>query len=316
MYTALGYRPADYKAWGADNAPRLSNMKPFYDRCEKEGIPILCHCSPGGVYSHDRQIYYDLADSGDHRAYERMLWFDRTTDWYYDHFVRPEAWELVLKDFPTLKLCLAHFGGDLWAKWHNSVAATLQNRTQLAHETSYMAPMINEDDIVKEWYDSKKYGKFSWIRQIVDLMEKQKDGVYAHPNFYTDISYHFMAKHHREFLWLIITHPIVKERVLFGTDWYMTENDKKSIDAFVSDAKSDIDKMSKDYFEKTGIYEDLWMTFSRINPMKFYGIRSVADNYAAGLRAALKNAKLDQNTKKESFKSITINQQIIKESDL
>ena len=66
------------KAWGADNAPRLSNMKPFYDRCEKEGIPILCHCSPGGVYSYDRQIYYDLADSGDHRAYERMLWFDRT----------------------------------------------------------------------------------------------------------------------------------------------------------------------------------------------------------------------------------------------
>jgi hypothetical protein len=114
-----------------------------------------------------------------------------------------------------------------------------------------------------------------------------------------------------------VNHPIVKERVLFGTDWYMTEGSKLTNEKFVTNAKTAIDQMSRDYYQKTGIDEDLWMTFSRMNPMKFYGLRSVADNYKKGIETALgKNRILNDTEKNKSSKNIDRNFEIIKDSDI
>ena len=99
LYTALGFKPLD---------PKLEDHQTkFYKNCEQDEIPVLCHCSPGGMCSHDIDFYYKL-DKTPKTEYERTYWFDRKKDWFYDKFVSPEAWkEQVLKKYPKLKLCLA-----------------------------------------------------------------------------------------------------------------------------------------------------------------------------------------------------------------
>ena len=105
MYTALGYRP--------DDVTNLPHLAQFYAKCSQPDldIPIICHCSRGGVTTHDWRYYYKKQtpnlDFEDKEAKE----------WYTREFVSPFAWERVLQKFPNLKLCLAHFGGEeCWGK--------------------------------------------------------------------------------------------------------------------------------------------------------------------------------------------------------
>jgi predicted TIM-barrel fold metal-dependent hydrolase len=328
MYTALGYRPSDYKAWGKSKTPRLPAMIKFFKRCETENIPITCHCSPSGMYTHDINLYFDLESQTTQSEYYRWTLKDREKVWFYDTFVSPAAWAKVLKDVPKLKLCLAHFGGgsSYWADWknntHQKIRMLADKKKIFGNHSTKKQNVVTHDEIsqiIEDWYNQKERDMFekerdtySWIRQLTELMEKKNgDGTYKYPNLYTDISFHFIDEHKREFLWLIENHPIVKERVLYGTDWYMTELDKKSIDKFVGDTKPVIDEISRDLSEKTGKYEDLWLTFTRVNPMKFFGIRSVADKFAEGLKSNLP----DEN-KEEMIKVINDSLDIIKKSDV
>lgn len=76
MYTALGYKPCD---------PKLPALKKFYAKCQDENIPVLCHCSPSGMCTHDIEFYYNLEKGNPTTSdYRRKLWFDRKKDWYYD----------------------------------------------------------------------------------------------------------------------------------------------------------------------------------------------------------------------------------------
>ena len=313
MYTALGYKPLD---------SRLNQtLTGFYGKCEQEGIPVLCHCSPSGMCTHDRKLYFDL-DKSTKSDYKRKFWFDRKTDWYYDEFVSPAAWEKqVLKKFNNLTLCLAHFGGGSsgWADWKNNTI----NKTWAQRENGDgpWNDVTKEDEIrfISDWYHKKDHDKPQWIKQFVDLMEKKDGNSYKYPNFYTDISYHFIKDHQKEFLWIIENHPIVKERVMFGTDWYMTELDKKSIGDFVGEAKPIIDGISEKLEAKTGIRDDLWLRFTRVNPMKFYGIRGIADKFGEGLALALvtnkKKLKRKCNVTKLNKSTLDKNLKVIKDSD-
>ena len=310
MYTALGYRPDDYRIWGTAGQAHLPAMLLFYGRCEKEGIPILCHCSPSGMCTHDIRLYADL-DKPRYKQGDPKVW-------YYDHFVSPWAWLPVLMDFRTLRLCLAHFGGgssDWWYWKTNTIGKIWEQRNP--SDTAIKSSEPTEEDIdriISAWYERKneETGRYSWIRQIVDLMERTNgDGSSAFPNLFTDISYHFIRDHGRELVWLIVHHPVVKERILFGTDWYMTELDKKSYETMAGESKKALDELSLNLAEKTGDYVDLWQTFSRTNPMAFFRIRSVADNFAEGLKA-----QLSEKDKEKLTETISDVMDIIKKSDL
>ena len=126
----------------------------------------------------------------------------------------------------------------------------------------------------------------SWIKQSVDIMEISEGDNYKYPNFYVDLSYLFIKDYKTEFLWLLKNHPIVKDRLLFGSDWYMIENSGVPLPDFITDAKPAIDEISKKLTEHTGIRENLWTTFTRTNPMKFFNIRSIAKNFEKGLHKA------------------------------
>jgi len=322
LYTALGYKPMDLML--------QESQKKFYNKCIEEEIPILCHCSLGGVYSHDRALYYDKA-----RALKKISIRDyeapvRKEDWYYDEFVSPAAWEKVLRKYNNLKLCLAHFsGGDKWQDWDkvNFITSKIERCYGLKTPEDKQK---YRDKQMAEWYDdlypNKIYGKTRWIKQIVELMEEKNGNNYRFPNFYVDISYHFIKDTFRELLWLIKEHPVVKERILFGTDWYLTTGKKMSISKYIGDAKPVFDRMSKELTKITNVHEDLWRDFTRTNPMRFFRIRSIADNYKKGLKEAVKKyradmkkySKIDKYTINGFLKNPAIDEklEIIKNSDV
>lgn len=307
MYTALGFKPLDSKL--------QSQLTKFYLNCEKKEIPVLCHCSPSGMCSHDIDFYYKI-DKNAKTEYKRWYWFDRKKDWFYDNFVSPEAWKKqVLEKYPKLKLCLAHFGGgsSYWADWK-------KNTNKLEKKGLLNGISFDKEFLIEGWYTAQDNSKDNWIKQIVDIIEEQDEGKDKHPNFYTDISYHFLHQHDEEFTWLLENHPKVKDRILFGTDWYMTELDSTSIGDYIAKAKPTIDKISRELTKRTGIHEDLWLKFTRINPMKYYSIKSLAENFAEGIKEFFNNnqeelrvkCKLKEKKKEEEFETPLL---ILKNSD-
>jgi len=82
IYPPLGYQP---------NAEEL--MKDVYPYCEEKGIPVMTHCSTGGVRHKDMS--------------------KETTTGFAD----PTNYLSIMDKFPNLKICLGHFGGrDEWEK--------------------------------------------------------------------------------------------------------------------------------------------------------------------------------------------------------
>jgi len=150
-------------------APTDDRLLAIYALCEERGLPVLAHCNPFGVWQ------YGLKEA------------DRV------RLSHPQNYEAILKRFPRLRLCLAHFGGA--SEWDKS----LKSKTH------------------REGPDR------SWVRWIVDLM---RSGDY--PNLYTDISYLASESAGRgihvtylDYLKVLLADARVREHVLFGSDYYM-----------------------------------------------------------------------------------------------
>jgi uncharacterized protein len=101
LYPPLGYFACDPK------------LNPVYAYAEENQIPVLTHCSRGGIYFKGR-----ITD--EMRVHPRTgchLQWQKNKD-FTDHFSDPENYKYVLQDFPRLKLCLAHYGGaSEWISW-------------------------------------------------------------------------------------------------------------------------------------------------------------------------------------------------------
>ncbi len=194
MYTAQGYRPWD---------SRLPILREFYARCVTQQIPIMNHCTPDGAPTFDREEYVKFEHPLDGWATGRQHYDEDTgfmpdgrkkpprvldaLEYFNTNFVAPKAWEKVLEEFSTLRICLAHFGGAVDLK-------DKEGKQQLLEKT--------------------------WCGQIIDLMKK-------YPNVYADLSSSFANEEFRDYFKAkIYTDAAFKEkirkRILFGTDWYMT----------------------------------------------------------------------------------------------
>ncbi|QBY01559.1 hypothetical protein E2K80_13180 [Rhodophyticola sp. CCM32] len=165
IYPRLGYAPDD---------PRL--MAHVYPRMQAESLPLMTHCSRGGVQGRD---------VSDHRA---------------NRYTEPDAYREVLRQFRDLRVCLAHFGGQKdWAAYGNP---------------DRVAPDAYE--VVNNWQ--------------VGIREMITSGDY--PNLWTDISYTlFQFEENIAFLRLFLTGEgekaeRLRSRVLFGSDFYMTRQEK------------------------------------------------------------------------------------------
>ena len=161
LYPRLGYAPTD---------DLLRNE--VYPYCIKHNLPVLSHCSRGGVFGR-----YHRGEVG------QMLG-------------SPQAFFPVAKEFPELRICLAHFGGS--QEWDDYVRG------------------INPFDA-----DARKN---NWVTAIYDAL---KSGDY--PNLYTDISYTvFDFEENMPFLSVFLENEAVCKKVLFGSDYYMTKQEDLS----------------------------------------------------------------------------------------
>lgn len=158
LYPPLGYDPRD---------PQLM---PVYEYAERMNIPVMVHCSRGGV--RNKKI------TAEHAA----------------HLADPDNYIPILEKFPKLRICLGHCGGD--ADWQRYL-----------------------DD---PWDENTPHSAKSWLAKI---MEHIRSGKY--PNLYADISYTiFQVEENAHLLTVLLQHPSVKERILFGSDFYMAEQEK------------------------------------------------------------------------------------------
>ena len=91
----------------------------------------------------------------------------------------------LVKKYPKLKICLAHFGGT---------------------------------------YEMEKPSATNWYHQILEMISNKDNQVF------TDVSYSLWDSKHHGKLKEAIADPASGDRILFGTDFYMTEREKKEIE--------------------------------------------------------------------------------------
>ncbi|MBS3772446.1 MAG: amidohydrolase family protein, partial [Bacteroidales bacterium] len=261
MYPPLGYKPLDLRLPYLHD--KLEDGDCFYGRCEREGIPILAHCSPGGMSTHEMKLYmqYDGRDrkpaTDEEMPEETRKRLFSPEGYFWTNYVHPRAWREVLFRFPKLKLCLAHFGGDEW----------------------------------KRGLDS------DWITEIIALTKE-------YSNVYTDFSCWDIHKAKESFAQVLGNrqNAHLKNKILFGTDWYMTllalggKSYKKFCEEFW------------EFFQGIPDGKDLWQRFTFLNPFTFYGFFDKKDGAQGdkldNLVAALKKNECDKDKLNDNYPCI------------
>jgi len=231
LYTALGYMPLD---------ERLSNLKQLYEICVVNTIPIINHCTPEGMPTFERESYLDYyLNFGNDKTrkiaakYIRTGLLKGTADrmkFFQDLFVRPRSWEQVL---------------DYKMQVDGKDKMIFRNlRLCLAH--------FGGTDEKKE----KNHNELTWFKEICEMIEK-------YPNLYVDISSSFTEPDFRaRFVELLKDNRSEKlrDRILFGTDWYLTLISNFDHKKYCSVSKETID----------GCETNLWEKISLINPLRFF----------------------------------------------
>jgi hypothetical protein len=227
MYPPLGYKPLD---------PRLPNLEKFYARCEAEEIPILTHCSPGGMSTHEAKFYYQL-DKVDLKEQlngpVRKLSYDLSTPlgYFFDNYVHPKNWRTVLDKYPKLKLCLAHFGGQEWDCDEGGYGL----ESDWVKEITTLCSCFENVYTDMSCYDLEKSGVKKNVQEL--LSEMNKNGCYQH----------------------------LQDKVIFGVDWYLSlltgaPEYREYVESFF-DTMKECDKWQ-------------WYKSSLVNPAEFYGLNN------------------------------------------
>jgi len=165
VYPSLGYFPYDER------------MYPIYKYCEENGIPIMSHCAPLN------QVHY----RGSKKEVLKMLSgskikFDtkgKSVKELCSYFSHPSNWEFVMKDFPKLKICLGHFGGEYyWTKY-------LENPEEKDNWFSIIKSLIRKyDNLYTDLSFTMNDDTFFSILKILLLDETIKNKVLFGSDFY------------------------------------------------------------------------------------------------------------------------------------
>lgn len=162
LYPRFGFAP--------DHPALMERLYPLLSACN---LPVLSHCSRGGV--RERGLSAAVADS----------------------FTRPQAFIPVMRDFPDLRVNLAHFGG--FRDWRAYVNGGMTPGDGAAEAANWQVA----------------------IRRMIAGGE--------YPGLWTDISYTlFHFDDFVPFLKMFLDDERIAARVLFGSDFYMTRQEALS----------------------------------------------------------------------------------------
>jgi len=174
--------------------PRLQDL---YAYAESAGLPLTTHCTKSGAY-YMGDITHAMTDP-DNFSKEPFSKSPKPpfkakgvkNPDFCLNFLHPDNYRDVLANFPNLKLCIAHYGGSSQVR--------------------------------------KSGSKDSWYDLIKAIIMEKKPGTdeYAYPNVYTDISYTLADTGIFDVLKRDINTDHLGDRILFGTDYYMTQQERK-----------------------------------------------------------------------------------------
>lgn len=220
LYPALGYYPFD------------RSLIDMYEFAQERQIPIITHCIEGtvfyrgskkGEWNHHPILKYNKKDG----QFEPIPLPQKSGFQYTTNFTHPLNYHCLMNrsllkdylgttyentpDLSQLKICLAHFGGEEeWKKYlkdgwnsynknisHDSKAVYLKRKNTLNHG--------NPRTI---WWNA------SWLAVIYDLMV-------AYENVYADVSFILHDKDLFPLLRFLLEDDKVKNRILFGSDYYV-----------------------------------------------------------------------------------------------
>ena len=260
LYPRLGWAPDDFA--------RYPNLKSLYTLCGNT-VPLMVHCSLGGMSAHDYFLYERYDDhiiKDEYKLKDAEHQFDGDLPGVSSND-SPVQWKNVLREFPGLKICLAHFGGyDTW----KDVWGFKKAQQRLAERENAPNP---------DKYD--KYDKYrDWIRTIAELVSD-------YDNVYTDISYFSNTGSFRNagrfrddddvpeysqmvaanLAYLLEKYPDLKDRLMVGTDWQMIEIEgENGIGEYMARMFETLKEVSK------SVGYDAWHQFAAVNPLRYLGL--------------------------------------------
>jgi len=200
--------------------PNDSRLEPVFQYAIDNNLPVMAHCSRGGVFV--KKVTKEML--AEPNPLGRPVIRKKPKE-FSDIYTDPANYDPIASKFPELKICLAHFGGD--REWDKYL------------ETSWDASMGEEHK--------------SWLSIIIDLILK-------HDNVYTDISSTlFDSEKYIDLLIVLLQNEKIRERVLFGSDYYMMER-----------VKSKEREMAIKIRSKLG--SDLFRQIAEINPKRYLGV--------------------------------------------
>jgi predicted TIM-barrel fold metal-dependent hydrolase len=175
LYPPTGHHPFDRRLWD------------LYAYAEENGLPVMTHCSRPASVQYRGEPTEDMRQDPVTGTRLDLPRFELLT-----YFTDPDAYVPLLKKFPRLRVCLAHFGGA--GDWRRFIEKPAQASDPPAAQ--------------------------SWLTKILAMI---RSGNY--PNLWTDIAYTLFA--HDDYVYLLkdlLADETTASRVLFGSDFYVVEN--------------------------------------------------------------------------------------------
>lgn len=168
LFPPMGFFPFDERLY------------PLFDYAQKYELPVMTHCSASGpVFGRKIPPPKERIHP---KTQERMVYNSKKS--FGDYYTDPQNYRYLLSDFPKLKICFAHFGGDRQCEkyYKSNDQATIRN---------------------------------NWFVKIMELLEH-------YPNTYADISYASADLDLLALFNAVLHKPETGARILFGSDYYMS----------------------------------------------------------------------------------------------
>jgi len=181
FFTAIGFKMYTALGFRPDDFERLPHLMNYYANCVTHNIPIICHGSRGGMLTHDWLRYRRLC--GPLIVNSKNVETDDIPPCCIED--RDFFWENYISPYA----------------WEQVLQRFPNLRLCLAHfggVESWSTPPVRPD----------------WLGKLIEMMR-------LYPNFYVDLSYVIFQDSIKSRFTEIIEDPLVRKKLLFGTDWYL-----------------------------------------------------------------------------------------------
>ena len=278
IYPALGYYPFD------------EELLPLWKYAADNGIPILTHCIRGNIYyrgakkkAWDKHPVFVQSD-GKGNYDDKLALMEIKNSEFINNFTHPmnylclldeEKLRIVVMDAKNqnirelfgytdketplrynlqhLKLCFGHFGGDdEWDRFME-LDRDLYARQLVKHPHRGIKFFLgNEGNVESKGKQEQIWRSVDWYSIVCSIMLQ-------YDNVYSDLSYILYNDGIHPLLKQTLMNPRLRERTLFGTDFFVVRNHKSEKGLLASI----IDSLSEQDFDQ----------IARINPREFLNNR-------------------------------------------